>query len=254
MSIQQDNFVEIADAIRNAINTTDLIKPSDFAELIPTVYSQGETDGIEIGKQNQSDLFWESFQNGGNATEYSYAFYSTRFNDETFKPKYNIVTTNAQYMFRNSAITDIGQRLIENGVTLDTSQATSLDYAFYYAKGKIPTISTINCSTLLATFCGNTFHTIEKLILKSDGSQNFTSTFNDAGELQNIAFEGVIGKSINFGSSIKLTHDSLINIINTLKDYSGTGTTPTLTLGTTNIAKLTTEEIAIATQKGWTTV
>ena len=47
-----------------------------------------------------------------------------------------------------------------------------------------------------------------------------------------------------------LTHDSLMNIINKAADVT---TSPaTLTLGSTNLAKLSDEEKAIATAKGWT--
>ena len=46
-----------------------------------------------------------------------------------------------------------------------------------------------------------------------------------------------------------LTEESLMSIINNLATVS---TTKTLTLGTKNIAKLTIEQISIATNKGWT--
>lgn len=57
----------------------------------------------------------------------------------------------------------------------------------------------------------------------------------------------------------ELTHDSLINVINNLYDlnltYNVAGGrklyTQSLALGRTNLAKLTEEEIAIATSKGW---
>ena len=52
-------------------------------------------------------------------------------------------------------------------------------------------------------------------------------------------------------SSKNLTHDSLISIINNLYDISDKNSQK-LTLGSTNIAKLTSEEIAIATSKNWT--
>ena len=68
------------------------------------------------------------------------------------------------------------------------------------------------------------------------------------------------GYNIDFSSHSNLTHDSLMNIINGLYDLNltynvangGTLYTQKLTLGATNIAKLTAEEIAIATNKGWT--
>ncbi|MBO5955586.1 MAG: hypothetical protein J6Q10_02165, partial [Clostridia bacterium] len=65
---------------------------------------------------------------------------------------------------------------------------------------------------------------------------------------------GKIGKNgFSVSDSKKLSYDSLMSIINALKDYSTdtSGTTYTVTLGTTNLAKLTNEEKAIATQKGW---
>lgn len=63
----------------------------------------------------------------------------------------------------------------------------------------------------------------ENLIL-SNGSQNFTNI---------------------------LTHDSLVAMINNLYDYSS-GTAHTLTIGATNKARLSADEIAVATAKNWT--
>lgn len=51
----------------------------------------------------------------------------------------------------------------------------------------------------------------------------------------------------------KLTHDSLMNMINGLYNIASKGVaTQQLVLGSTNMAKLTSSEIAIATNKGWT--
>ena len=47
-----------------------------------------------------------------------------------------------------------------------------------------------------------------------------------------------------------LTHDSLMNVINKAADV--TASPATLTLGSDNLAKLSDEEKAIATGKGWT--
>ena len=65
---------------------------------------------------------------------------------------------------------------------------------------------------------------------------------------------------LNLSSCTSLTHDSLINVINNLYDLNltydvangGTLYTQSLVLGSTNKAKLTNEEIAIANSKGWT--
>lgn len=50
----------------------------------------------------------------------------------------------------------------------------------------------------------------------------------------------------------KLTHDSLMNVINKLYDIATKGVkTQQLVLGSKNLAKLTAEEVAIGTSKGW---
>ena len=59
----------------------------------------------------------------------------------------------------------------------------------------------------------------------------------------------VFRKSIDFSTCAKLSHDSLMSIINNLAEVTNT---QKLTLGTTNKTKLTINEIAIATEKGWT--
>lgn len=66
-----------------------------------------------------------------------------------------------------------------------------------------------------------------------------------------IIFEGTLSMTgCNFTSSNQLTHDSLMSLINCLEDNSG-GTQKTVTVGATNLAKLTADEIAIATAKNW---
>lgn len=55
---------------------------------------------------------------------------------------------------------------------------------------------------------------------------------------------------LDLSSSSNLTHESLMNVINKAADVT---TSPaTLRLGRTNLAKLSDEEKAIATGKGWT--
>ena len=94
--------------------------------------------------------------------------------------------------------------------------------------------------------------TIDKLIVSDTGSVAFSDTFGTCEKLQNITVEGVIGQNVNLSLCPLLTHDSIINIISCLQDLTGTGNTRTLTLGATNLAKLTDAEKAVATEKGWT--
>ena len=57
--------------------------------------------------------------------------------------------------------------------------------------------------------------------------------------------------SLNIGWSTKLEREALVEIIGNLKDMTGS-TTKTLTLGSTLKAKLTADDIKVATDKNWT--
>ena len=53
----------------------------------------------------------------------------------------------------------------------------------------------------------------------------------------------------NYSNSLRLTPASLKSILNRLQTVSST---KTITLGEQNLLKLTAEDIAVATNKGWT--
>ena len=63
-----------------------------------------------------------------------------------------------------------------------------------------------------------------------------------------------LGSNTSLSTMNKLTVDSLLNLFNALYDFASEGNTDTHTciIGATNLAKLTDEQIAIATNKGWT--
>lgn len=71
-----------------------------------------------------------------------------------------------------------------------------------------------------------------------------------------LTFENTIITNINSNSRLyegaQLTVESLLSLLNALKDYSGTGTTKTLRLSSASIGKLTDAQKAIAINKGWT--
>jgi len=56
----------------------------------------------------------------------------------------------------------------------------------------------------------------------------------------------------DFSDCVKLSHESLVYLINNLKDNTSSSLAKTITLGSVNLAKLTEEEIAVATEKNWT--
>ncbi len=252
MSVNE-KMTAIANAIRERTNITDKLTLDDMAGNVDTVYYSAHRAGIEHGKDKQYDEFWDAYQDNGNRTDYQYAF--ARWRMGAFKPKYDIKPKGAIIMmFAYSKLTDIAQHLEDMGVTLDTSEATGFrDFASYGSVTRLPEISTIGTSSLSGIFynCPSLI-TIDKLVFKDDGSQTWESTsFQGLPSLVNIEIEGEIGANFSLSNSSKLSYDSLMSIINALKDYKDTGETRTLTLHKTAKAKLSDSDIAIATQKGW---
>ena len=227
-------------------------KTKTIAENVPKVFEAGK----QVGKQVEYDRFWDSYQDYGNRTHYGYGFAGDGWNNDTFKPKYNICPSTASAIFYSVEIEgDFVELLSAFGITLDLSKATNLSSAFASSSfiTRLGVVNTSNATTIATMFSAcYGLVTIDKLILKSDGSQTITNLFSQCNALENVTIEGVIGSNIDVHWSTKLTRDSLMSIINALQDKSGTTGSWVCTLGTENIAKLTDAEKAIATQKGWT--
>lgn len=150
---------------------------------------------------------------------------------------------------------------------LNTSKVTSMSSMFYNCISliEIPQFDTSNVTYFFNIFSGcDKLTTIPLLNFKKANtiSQMLLNAKNiiNLGGFQELGYSYETYQPENYGSyglrlstSPNLTHESLINVINNLYDIKTKGcNTQTLQLGSKNIAKLTAEEIAIATEKGWT--
>ena len=149
---------------------------------------------------------------------------------------------------------------------LDTSNVIYMNQMFWRCTSltTIPQLDTSN-----VTIMHNMFNSCENLIsipqLDTSNVTGVTSMFNSCtslttlGGFQNLGMAYDTTASANdrnyrldLSTSSKLTHDSLMNVINNLYDIKTKGCNPQqLILGSTNLAKLTAEEIQIATDKGF---
>ena len=226
-----------------------------IAEKLQTI-AENEQRVYEAGKQAEYDRFWETHL--ANMGDGFFAFAGKGWNDETFNPPHGTVLrpTYASNMFSGTGITDLVALCEEGEITLDFSQSWTLSQLFYTLSGRayltrVGVINTTRAASLGQVFAGQSnLHTIIKLVFKEDGSQGISNLFTGCTALANMIIEGTIGKNgFNVSDCVLLSHDSLMSIINHLKSgVSGL----TVTLGSTNLAKLTDAEKAIATQKGWT--
>lgn len=127
---------------------------------------------------------------------------------------------------------------IDGFTQIDTSNVTNMDSMFDTARCKnIPELDASKVTNITSVVQNCT------KLENFGGLLNLGKAFPDASISEKYA--------LGLQNSPNLTHDSLMNVINKLYDISNKGT-QIINLGDANKAKLTTEEIAIATNKGWT--
>ena len=173
----------------------------------PSMHILTDENGINLtatyhkswGLQEQYDRFWDAYQNGGKAMDYSYSFAGVNWDDYCYNPKYPIKCTTCTNMFRNSIITDAK-------VDIDLSEGNGT-YVF------------ANCRNLVS---------IPKIIVNENVF--YTGWLTSCVALVKIRFEGVIANSLDVHYSTKLSAESYESILSCL---STTSTDQTLTLPTT---------------------
>ena len=138
--------------------------------------------------------------------------------------------------------------------SLDLSQCTNCINMFN-ACAQLKRISFAEGSGQLLTNISNCFRYCFSLTYLSlpDGfgknATNLTTCFSGCTSLTTITGNPNFKVSLSLSDCKNLTHDSLMVVINGLQTVT---TAQTLTIGTTNLAKLTDEEKKVATDKGWT--
>lgn len=182
------------------------------------------------GGSGSLDAFWDDYQENGARYHWNYAFGNQGWDDKTYGTIKHPITkiSYASGMFNNARITDT---------------VYPLDFSNVAAQ-----------PTNVFSYCAN-LKTVRTLTVNENNT--FSSWFQNCNSLENITFAGVIAKNgLSFQWSTKLSHESLVSIINCLEDKTEdtSGTAWVVTVGSTNYAKLTEEEIRIASQKGWNIV
>ena len=151
----------------------------------------------------------------------------------------------AEYLFYNYKGTSVDNLIQPN----DTSEVIIMDYMFAY-NTKLTTIPQFNTSKVksisnMFTFC-EYLTTVPALDVSNVIDASYM--FNKCYKLKSILMTGMKVK-FDISSSTKFERADLLIILNNLATVT---TTKTLTMGATNLAKLTDEDKAIATNKGWT--
>ena len=148
---------------------------------------------------------------------------------------------------------------LESIPQFDTSNVTTFRNCFYQCSSlvTIPELNTSKATKVDGMFGG--CYSLRSVPLLDFGNVdniydlfgwNDIETLTDLGGFKNLK----ISCTGNLNLLPNLTVQSLMNVINNLYDFRANGdstTTETLQLGTTNLNKLTDEQKAVATNKGW---
>lgn len=178
-------------------------------------------------------------------------------------------TKSADYLFYNYKGTNVNDLIQYN----DTENVTSMDSMFGQCSNitTIPLLNTSNVENINYVFqyCSNLVNiplfdtnkveymnyafqycTALKVIpaLRINNLKSAYNPFRDCKNLEEIHIIG-LNLSFNISYSTKFTREALVEILNNLATVNST---QTLTMGATNLARLTDEDKLIATNKGWT--
>ena len=237
-----------------------------IAEKLTTI-AENQQKVYDAGKTYQNNELWKAITADGTRTIYGDAFRYQQWDKNNFLPTYDIKPTNASMMFRSvdpgsdELQVDMEELEQKQGIRFDFSNCTNFSYTF--AGGLFNTLNVIDMSLCTGASSGNyvfygaytgsrRVRKINRLIF-SENTKPHSTWFGYCYDLNYIGFEGVLAQNGLDVSSSSLDKESIISLINILKDYSEdtSGTTYTITLGNKNIPQLTEEEIQKIYDKGW---
>lgn len=245
-----ESYLEnIADAIRAKTGSQDEYTPAEMSEAIDSIPSAEDyfNTVITAGTNNGArDSGWiktikkmPAYTCSGTSLAFAFAEYPLETLDLSKMDTSNI--SNMKYMFYSSKTTSLDLS------RFNTSKVTDMTQMFYGCAATSLDLSNFDMGKLRAQLINNQ-------------KQMFSNA------LQNLNFGYDLGKGFSADSAYdvknygglglshcpNLTHDSLMSAINNLYDLTTINRECNLILGSTNLEKLTAEEIAIATNKGWT--
>lgn len=206
---------------------TEICNNSDFKELIQNIDTSNMTDFSYMFHSSEFSELNFSNWNMNRAINIQYMFYTSKFTKIDFSNCNIQNINNMMYMcYGASNLTEL------NLTNCDTSNVTNMNLAFYNCKSLVKILGILNMNQL----------------------SSFTNVFgananNSPKLLQQVQIKNLNASGLNLSACENLSHDSLMYLINNLVESA---TAKTVSLGTVNLAKLTDEEKAIATNKNWT--
>lgn len=240
----------------NAVESEELnIMPSTEEQIYSGLYSNvivaGDSNLAEENIKEGVSIFGKkgtAKTTNARITNAGYLFHNgarTDFLDDFIKMLKDI--TDATYMFGSNSI-------VQNIPFFNTEKVKNMSRMFDNCTNltSIPELDASEVSNVYSMFSYSNYPRFPQFTTMG-GFKNLGKAYTQ--KTTNYTYY-----KLDLSYCVKLTHESLMNVINNLYDLNltydvangGTLYTQSLVLGSTNKAKLTAEEIAIATNKGWT--
>ncbi len=207
------HYRQICETVREKTGKTQLLRSQDLAEEIRS-----------LGSDGCYDMFWDTYQQNGQRTNYYQMFVQNGWDDSTFCPKYPITCKNGSNngcaVFYNSRMTQI----------------------------PVPIIVTNTSAREMFNQCTK-LETVSRLVL--EGVADCNSMFSGCSQLRDLNIEGSIDVNFSLAAAGALSAESVQKVLDCLRDLTG-DTTQTLMLHNGVGSALTEEQKTAITAKNWT--
>ena len=151
--------------------------------------------------------------------------------------------------------TKVGQYVFQDcydleSVTIPNSVTGIGEGAFFYCSS-LTSVTIPDSVTIIGDYAFEGCTSLTSIEMSNSIEDTGYDTFSECGNLTNVTIEAGFNSPLNISASTKFSVETLVAILNNLADRTGLLAYP-LVIGNTNLAKLSSEQIAIATEKNWT--
>lgn len=131
-----------------------------------------------------------------------------------------------------------------------TLQTTALNIRMFQGCSRLGAVAIPRGTTRIPGFCFYNCTALSSVSLPSTLTSVDSSAFMSCSALENVTLESGFNCGISLSASTRYSADTLVAMLQALADRTGQSAY-TLTLGATNLSKLSNEQKAIATSKNW---
>ena len=239
--VTEDYLKNIGDAIRSKTETEETYTPSQMADAISNIESGEGVLWTTDGRLYNTILSIPE----GTSKIGDYAFYSCTGIEELVLP---------------DSVTSVGEQSFHyceklSKITFGSGLQSIGNQSFRLCRDALTEVDLSN--TRVETIGTNAFRNCDcltKLLLPNSLTSTATSTsgsFSSCANLTYVTLEDGFLCNLNLSASTQFSANAIIVMLNALGEVPKQETR-TLTLGATNLAKLTDTQKQIATDKGWT--